>query len=325
MQPLDDAQVDSLVTTFPEVAALASNARSRELLRRPVVFELLVRGGLQGVPLSDADAMMQIWSGLVCRGGRTDRGSAQARELALLSLAELSLTGTDDLNRVLAIDPVAIEGLRHDGLLRSSTDNPFQIGPEFSHDEVRRYAVARLMLGSPNVTSRLVDAHAPRWALSAARLACQVRLAEGDSPRNPMRERFSRMQQSFDALAEAGHGARCGDVPGEALLTLGNPEPVLRAAWSDLRADNDAGLRRISRLVAQRLVDGSGVVQLSAIEPVIDLLLASEQPWSAGEHAETLLRKWLHASIHSRRPQAVVSELRAQNFAGKCIRRVHPV
>ena len=244
---------------------------------------------------------MQIWSGLVRRGGRTDQGSPQARELALLSLAELSLTGTDALNRVLAIDPVALEGLRHDGLLRSSTDDPFQIGPEFSHDEVRRYAVARLMLASPNVTSRLVDAHAPRWALSAARLACQVRLAAGDSLTNPMRERFSRMQQSFDVLTESGHGARWGDVPGEALLTLGNPEPVLRDAWSDLRANDDAGLRRISRLVAQRLVDGSGVVQLSAVEPVIDLLLASEHPWSAGEHAQSLLRKWLHASILSRR------------------------
>lgn len=310
VQPLDDAQIDTLITTFPELTALAANTRSRELLRRPVVFELLVRGELQGVPLSDADAMMQIWSGLVRRGGRSDRGTPDARELALLRLAELSLTGGDALNGVMTIDPLALEGLRHDGLLRSPIDDPFQIGPEFSHDEVRRYALARLMLASTSVTSRLVDAGVPRWALGAARLACQVRLAADDSVTNPVRERLSRVQQSFDAIAESGHGARWGDVPGEALLTLGDPGTVLRDAWPGLRADGDAGLRRISRLVVQRLVDGSGLVRLSAIEPVIDLLLSSEEPWSAGEYAQTLLRKWLHALVVSRAPEGHPLRLR---------------
>ena len=44
------------------------------------------------------------------------------------------------------IDAAALDGLRRDGLLRSSLDDPFSIGPEFAHDELRRYAIARLLL-----------------------------------------------------------------------------------------------------------------------------------------------------------------------------------
>ena len=202
---------------FSRVAALAANTVRETSFDVRSSSSCLSAVDFRGPP-QRCGAMMQIWSGLVRRDGRSDRGSPEARELALLSLAELSLTGADALNRVMAIDPLALEGLRHDGLLRSSTDDPFQIGPEFSHDEVRRYAVARLMLASTSITSRLVDAHAPRWALGAARLACQVRFAAEGSLTNPMRERFSRVQQSFDVLTESGHGAlRRRHPAGEAL------------------------------------------------------------------------------------------------------------
>jgi hypothetical protein len=68
----------------------------------------------------------------------------------------------------------------------------------------------------------------PRRTLGAARLACQTRLAAPDSVANPLDGRSARLQAVFDALVTAGHGERWGDVPGETLLTLGNPEPVLR-------------------------------------------------------------------------------------------------
>ena len=172
--------------------------------------------------------------GLVRRHEQSDRGTPDARELALLRLADLALCGGDALDVVGAIDPAALDGLRRDGLLRTSLDDPFEIGPEFAHDEVRRYAVARLLLAAGNLTSKLVDCGVPRWSLGAARLACQALLAAPDTPSEPPARQVRSGAEAFDDLVEAGHGERWGDVPGEALLTLGDPDPVLRDAWPDL-------------------------------------------------------------------------------------------
>lgn len=295
--PLTDGEVDDVVATFGELTALATNPRSRELLSRPVVVDLLVRGGLVGTPVSDADAMRQVWSGLVRRHEQSDRGTPDARELALLRLADLALCGGNTLDVVGAIDPTALDGLRNDGLLRTSLDDPFRIGPEFAHDEVRRYAVARVLLAAGNPTSKLVDVGVPRWALGAARLGCQALLAAPDLSSNPLHGRFARLQQAFDDLVDAGHGDRWGDVPGEALLTLGDPDPALRDAWPELRAERGAGLQRLSRLVDQRLRGENGLVRIVAIEPLIHLLLDDETPWWSGEHLQDLLRDWLRALV----------------------------
>ena len=296
ISPLTDADLDKVVAGFGELATLATNPRARELLRRPVVVDLLVRGGLMGLPLSDADAMQQVWAGLVRRHEQSDRGTPDARELALLTLADLILCGGDPLKVTGTIDPTALDGLRHDGLLLTSADDPFKIGPEFAHDELRRYAVARLMLGSGNATSKLLDAGVPRWSLGPARLACQALLAAPDTPPNPQRGRFARLQQEFDDLVDSGHGERWGDVPGEALLTLGDPDPVLRDGWPELRAHSGSGLRRLTRLVDQRLRDESRLVRALAVEPLVALLLDDETPWST-EHLQHLLRDWLRALV----------------------------
>ena len=110
------------------------------------MVDLLVRGRVAGVPLTDADAMNEVWSGLVRRREASDRGSPQARETTLLRLAAVELRGGDRLEAMSDIDSGTLDGLRRDGLLRTSPDTPFMIGPEFAHDEVRRYAVARLLL-----------------------------------------------------------------------------------------------------------------------------------------------------------------------------------
>ena len=71
-----------------------------------------------------------------------DRGLPDARGTALLRLSESELGDGDRLHVISQIDPAALDGLRRDGLLRSSGEAPFRIGPDFAHDEVRRYAVA---------------------------------------------------------------------------------------------------------------------------------------------------------------------------------------
>ena len=302
VQPLTDTELDEIVTAFPELDRLNSNPRSRELLRRLVVVDLLVRGRLTGVPLNDADAMQEVWSGLVRAGERSDRGTPDARELVLLRLADLSFSGGERLDLISGLDATAVAGLRRDGLLQSSPESPFMIGPDFAHDEVRRYAVARLLLGETDPTSRLLSAGAPRWALGAAGLACQALLDDPDTAATPLRGRFAALQASFDALVEAGHGKRWGDVPSEALITLADPSAVLRDAWRTLQADGAAGLQRLARLVDQRLRKDNGVVDLAAIAPIIELLLDEDTPWQSGRYAEDLLREWLQAHAVARTP-----------------------
>ena len=293
VHPLTDTEIQGIVATFTELRKLNANRRSRELLRRLVVIDLLVRGRLRGVPLTDADAMREVWSGLVRRHERSERGSPDAREFVLLRLADLALSGVDRLSVVGDLDATAVQGLRHDGLLRTSIEAPFMIGPEFAHDEVRRYAVARLLLADGEPTSRLQKYGAPRWALRAARLACQTLLGEPDTAATPLRGRFAQLQASFDEVAEAGNGARWGDVPGEALLTLADPTAILRDAWPALCADDAAGLRRLARLVDQRLRKDNGIIDIIAVEPIITLLLEDSAPWRSGKYAEDLLRDWL--------------------------------
>ena len=94
--PLADTEVEELIETFPELGNLSANPRSRELLRRLVVVDLLVRGRFAGVPLTDADAMNEVWSGLVRGREASDRGSPQARETTLLRLAAVELSGGGD-------------------------------------------------------------------------------------------------------------------------------------------------------------------------------------------------------------------------------------
>ena len=269
---------------------LASNPRSRELLRRLVVVDLLVRGQVSGTPLTDADAMNEVWSGLVKRHGKSDRGFPDAREVALLQLGEQELLGGNRLKAIREIDPAALDGLRRDGLLRTPPDDPFKIGPEFAHDEVRRYAVARLLLPHADLTSMLMEAEAPRWSLAASRLACQALLALPDTTTTPLKGRFIRLQESFDALS-AKYGSRWSDVPGEALLKLTNAETLLRDAWPDLLNDDSAGLLRLARLVDQRLRNEHGVVDMIAVEPIIRILLEAPAPWRSGEHVQCLAEK----------------------------------
>ena len=294
---LTDIEIDRIAETFTELGSLNADRRSRELLRRLVVVDLLVRGRVSGVPLTEADAMNEVWSGLVRRHVRSDRGSPDARESALLQLARHALRGGDRLNVMTGIDSVALDGLRQDGLLRESADDPFMTGPEFAHDELRRLAVARLLLAERAPAKEILEAGAPRWALAAARVACQALLAEPKSAVAPVRGRLMALQASFDALVEAGHGERWGDVPGEALLTLPDPDELLGDAWPDLSPRDPYGRPRLARIVGQRHRDDNGLIKVAAVEPIITLLLEDCTPWWSGEYAQELLRDWLRAHV----------------------------
>lgn len=294
---LADSEIDELVASFPEFAELNSEERSRDVLRRLVVVDLLARSGLRGVPLTDTDVMNEVWNGLIRRRERTDRGSPDARELAMLGLADLDLRSGDRLSVLSGLDVDALDGLRRDGLLRTSSESRSTVGPVFAHDEVRRYAIARRLLSHSDLTAPLLEAGVPRWCLGAAKLACQARLAESESASYPVNGRFAELQRCFDALADKGHGARWRDIPGEALLALASPGAILADAWPELRHTDGGGLGRLARLVNQRLRRSDGFVGVSSIEPIAERLLDEATPWRLGTHAVELLRDWLHSLI----------------------------
>ena len=296
VEALNGAQLDEIAGRFPSLARLLGNPRSRELMRRLVVVDLLVRSEFSGTPLSDIDAMNQVWAGLVRRHGRQDRGLPDAREQTLLRLATRDLTDGSSADLARELDATALDGLRRDGLLRGSEGSPWQALPDFAHEEIRRYAVARVLLADGDPAAALVNVGAPRWALSAGRLACQAILSLPDREDDPIRGRMGRVQAAFDYVAAAGHGARWADLPSEALLTLGDPGPLLADAWPELRAGDEAGLRRLFRIVEQRHRDG-GVLDPVVAEPIVALLLDDATPWRDSDEAANLLRGWLRALI----------------------------
>jgi len=307
MSHLDDSEIDKLVEVFPELTRLSSNLRSRKLLRRLVVVDLLVRGKISGTPLTDTDAMNEVWTGLVRRHGKSDRGFPNSRETTLLKLAELELGKGERLDVINSVDPSALDGLCRDGLLRNSPADSLRIGPEFAHDEVRRYAVARFLLASDNNPGyELLKVNPPRWSLAAARLACQAWLGKAHTSRLPLSGRFAELQESLEALVKKGHGSRWGDVPTEALLTLTNPESLLRDAWPHLTANEGTGLQRLFRLVNQRLRDKDGVIDIIAVEPIVKILLKETTSWQFGRQFRELvgdpLVSWLRGHVIANTP-----------------------
>lgn len=297
VEELSDAELEQLAEKFPKLTQLAANPLSRELLRRLVVVDLLVRSEVSGPPLTEADAMRQIWERLVRRQGRSDRGLPDARDHVMLRLALRELSRGSASEAAAALDPAAVNGLRQDGLLRTSPENPWQVVPDFAHDEIRRYAIARALLADSDPAVALLTAGAPRWALPAGRLACLALLDQPDRTHAPVHGRFRKLQEAFDGLVVAGHGGRWADVPSEALLKLGDPGPVLKDTWPDLRADDAGGFQRLLRLVDQRHRDANGTVDPLVVGPIIALMLEEPTPWWGSKEAAKALRDWLLALV----------------------------
>lgn len=312
---LGDARLADVVAAFPRLRRLVNTPRSRELLRRLVVIDLLVRSDVTGVPLSDADALHEIWTGLVRRREQRDRGLPDARDGVMVQLAAHVLLGKSPT----ALDAEALDGLRQDGLLRPVQSNPWQVVPEFAHDEIRRYAVARLLLTASDVGAAVLQAGAPRWALSAATLAAQFVLSRPDGPDTPLRGRLAAIQASFDAVA-ANNGARWADVPTEALLGLGDPRPVLADAWPELQDERAAGLDRLLRVLDQRHAPAS-VLDPVVAEPVLESLLDDPAPWRISDRAAAILRDGLLGLVVAEAPTGHPVRLRLrQRIVDECER-----
>lgn len=296
--PLTDDEIALSAEHFPELRALARDPRGRELLRRPIVVDLLGRAGDPGVPLSESEALDHIWKDLVRNGDRHDGGLPDKREDVMLRLAAHALrggSGTGDL--LLELDGPAIEGLRRNGLLLPSSSLPWERTPKFKHDLLRAYSLARHLLADRDPAPRLLEVGAPRWALPAARLACEILLSAPDEPRYPLAGRYDRLQAAFEGIASAGHGERWTDVPGEALLLVAHPTPVLQDAWPTLAAGKATGQARLIRILHGRHQSG-GFLDPMVAEPVIQQLMRADQlPAGCADEIAELIRDWLRSHV----------------------------
>ena len=252
--PLSDEEVSEAVERFPVLGRFANHARVRELLRLPIMIDLLVRSSPSGAVPGEAEALQCVWQGFVCNVGRRDAGSPDASERVMLQLAEYALTQGPPEELLSSLDLAAVASLRRRGLLRPRSPLPWERVPAFSHDLIRTYAVARWLLADADPAAALRDVDAPRWALPAARLACEALLSNRDESSTDV---FGRLQASFDALVDDGLGERWADVPVEALLGVSEPLQQLRAAWPTLVRDNAKGVRRVLRIMRLRHQDVS--------------------------------------------------------------------
>lgn len=293
---LTDEDIASLAEEIPALRRLAENARARELLRRPIVVDLLLRIGDPGLPLNEAEALAQIWRQLVRNGERQDSGASDAREQAMLRLAAHAIRGGDTEDLLGRLDNAAIEGLRQHGLLLPAGDLPWQRIPEFKHDLLRFYSLARYLLEERDPVAALTSVGAPRWALPSARLACQILLAAPDDESHARVGRFSRIQQSFDKLVSEGFGQRWADVPAEALITSQDSEFYLADSWNLLSDDGAAGLTRLFRVLRARHRPG-GIVDIHLAEPLVVLLVGKSFDQRTSEAAADLRREWLQAHV----------------------------
>jgi hypothetical protein len=116
VDPLDDGELETVVSSATTLRGLLASDRSRDLLRRPVVADLLARAQVGSDASSETDAMAQVWKVLVRRDERNDHGAPDARDRVLKLLAEHALGRLNDdqlLERldVLPIDVVnAVDG-----------------------------------------------------------------------------------------------------------------------------------------------------------------------------------------------------------------------
>jgi hypothetical protein len=263
---LAPAEVSQVAAAFNSLNRLSEEPRDAWLLGRLGLVDLLLRAGaaldLPVGPLSEAHVFAAIWERLVRHGEATGLGepSPDSRERALTSLARrLLVPGTGMENAE------ALPSLRSDGLLLPAGPTAaWAAGDQFASDLIRDLSVAKLLISEG--WSALEEAGAPRWALRAVRLACQARLIEsGDAIGDARRE----LESVFADLASR-HGERWAEVPLEAMLTLGTAREVLREAWPELMANDQAGLRTLLRLALQRYTK-LGVGDPGILAPLVEL------------------------------------------------------
>ena len=318
--PLADDEVSRIRQTFAELDRLAADERSAWLLRRVGIIDVLLRGdavaSLPDGSLSEADVFAAVWHAWVRNREQPSPGGAtpDGRDEAMIGLARRYLAGSGTPGISVRADPRALASLRSDGLLLPAGPRfAFRRGDEFSSDMVRDFALA--VLFARDGFDILRQAGAPRWALRAARMACQGMLIDPRPGTAAMAGRMRDLQREFDAMA-GGFGDRWADLPWEAALTAGAAESVIRECAHDLLQPGGVLLDRILRLITQRFSE-AGAADPAIAAPVVTFLVeyAAEVEtvrYRLAEEVGKLTASWLRA-------------VRRAEMAGRTIEHWRPV
>jgi hypothetical protein len=301
--PLTDGELRGVRRAFAELNRLAADDRSAWLLRRLGIIDVLLRGNavasLPDGSLSEAGVFGAVWHSWVRNRDQPSPGGAtpDGREDVMTGLARLRLAGGSRPAPPMTADPRALPSLRSDGLLLPAGPHfAFQAGDEFSNDTVRDFALARFF--TRHGFDALREAGAPRWALRAARLACQARLVSPLADGSELAAQLRNLQLEFDALAAAS-GDRWADLPWEAALTAGTAEAIIQACTRDLLQPGGALLARVLRLVTQRFGDQVVIDPVIGV-PVVAFLIqhgaeVREASYEVAGQADKLITAWLRA------------------------------
>ena len=296
---LTTAEVEQVGRAFPALTHLSQDQRSAWVLARPGLVDLLLRAGasrsLEDRALSEADVFAAVWSGLVRlnESPAAQDVSPDEREQALLALARGILESGAPSS---GLPARALPSLRSDGLLLSAGPTvAWSEGDEFASDLIRDFALARLL--RIEGYGPLASAGAPRWAIRAARLACQTALAASrESSEQVLREQQAQFQQMA-----AEHGERWAELPLEAMLPLGD---ALDHAWPAISSGAYEELATLVRLALQRYAD-FGLGQPASLTPLVKLLcdhwaeVRERGPYTLTEKASELLLAWLRGLIRA--------------------------
>lgn len=293
---LDDDEIATVAGSVPRLAGLLHDLPERSLLRRLVVLDLLSRTGLaMGTSMTDWECLEQVWRGLVRRNENYESGSPEARERALLALAEDALGLPADVRQYPLPESAAVDQLRRDYLL--APPSLLDTRPQFAHDEVRRYATAVVLLRAGDIAGLIERAGAPRWSLSAAQLACQGQFARSGA--EPSRA-FARADAAFVALGSR-HGARWADVPIEAALASLRAFELLRSVLPVRSSASNDRLEDLLRVVEQRYAS-DGLLDVERGVAAVRVLLEHDRPWLLSDRAFTVIAAWLQSLVVGEAP-----------------------
>lgn len=280
---LAPAEITRLIEVFPQLRQWAGDERTRWLLGKPGLVDMLLRAGPGAVApqgaASEADLFAAVWRNLVRRGEVMTAGgpSPDARDQSLQALARRHLLPRET---VVSPDPASLPSLRSDGLLAPlGATSAWSPSDRFASDLVRDMAVVRLLVTEG--FALLSTADAPRWALRAARVACQARLLSADDVERSLAD----LRSVFEGIA-SDHGERWSDVPWEAVLTLGAAGEALGRVWPALQADRQAGLRTVIRLAMQRYAP-HGVGDPLVLAPLVKLAFCHPHDASSDSGSRT--------------------------------------
>ncbi|WP_370948831.1 hypothetical protein AB5J62_15100 [Amycolatopsis sp. cg5] len=262
---LTSAESDQITARFTRLNRLRDE-RSRWLVVRPGLVRYLLRSGVAPDPSdmrSEADVLADVWHGLVRNNEQTHPGepTPDQREAAVIAQAHRELQPTSASPRA---DPAVLPALRSAGVLKSSRlPAAWRTDDEFADDLIRDFAVARLLL--VDGWQVLIAAQAPRWAIRAVRLACQVRLRSHPD----VALAWGELASFFDDIAER-FGQRWSEIPVEAALALGDAHSTVSGIWPSLCSNDADGRKTLVRLALQRYTK-AGFGDPVALRPVVAL------------------------------------------------------